>query len=232
MTLGTRSLAACERAPDADAHAQSEDEGAPIRRRPRGADATVDAREGEIREAIAAGRHRRAVELIRAVYGRSIHQFACRMLDDPFAAEDVVQETLLRVYQSLPTLRTDSSLRAGVMTIAAHRALDELRRRTRQRRRVLHVDDLPEVPDARPPAPQLIDAHREARVLEACLDALPARARASVVMYFGQELTFDQVGATLGEKGGTVQVRVGRALLRLRPMARRRGLEPRSERPA
>jgi RNA polymerase sigma factor (sigma-70 family) len=185
----------------------------------------VEPRDAAVRDAAARGDRGRAIELVREAYGAAVYRFARRMLGDPVAAEDVEQDTMLRALQGLDGLRPGSSLRAWVMTIAAHRALDELRRRRRLSRRVDGLSEIPDLPDPHPHAAHLLLVQEEARTLRASLDTLPPRARDSVVLYFGHDLTFDQVGRTLGDAGGTVQVRVNRALVRLQATLRRRGVE-------
>jgi RNA polymerase sigma factor (sigma-70 family) len=186
----------------------------------------LDADERRIRAAIAAGRLGDAVERVRTTYGAAVFRLAYRMVKDPIAAEDVVQDALLRIHRSLCTVRIGTSLRAWVMSVAHHCALDELRRRGRRRRRIHEGADIPEIADDGPQPSHAVETRQRVRVLLECLDALPPRVRASVLLHFGQELTFDQVGALLRDKGSTVQVRVNRALPRLRAQLRRRGVDP------
>lgn len=176
----------------------------------------VDPFEGRVRAAIAAGRDAHALELIDAAYGPALRRLASRMMKDESAA-DVVQEALLRIYQGLRRLRDGSSVRAWVMTVAAHCALDELRRRTRRRRHLVDSPDMFDIAAAGPLPPDILEASEMRSLLTERVDALPATIRESVLLYFGQQLTFDQVAGLLGGSEGAVQVRVKRALARLRP---------------
>lgn len=194
-------------------------------------DTSEDPGELGIRAAIAGGRLGAAVERARTAYGAAIFRLAYRMMKDPVAAEDVVQDTLLRIHRSLATVRIGTSLRAWVMSVAHHCALDELRRRGRRRRRLHEGAELPDVVDEGPQPSHTVEDRQRLRLLHECLDTLPRRIRDSIVLHFGQELTFDQVGAILHAKGSTVQVRVNRALPRLRAQLRRRGIDL-SRRPA
>lgn len=184
-----------------------------------------DPTEAAIRAAIAAGRRGEAIERIRRAHGRAMYGLALRMVRDPFTAEDVVQDALLRIHLGMDALRLGTRLRAWVMSVTAHRALDELRRRQRCRRRTTEAVDLSGIPDDAALAPQALATAADLRVLRQCLDKLPPRVRTSVVLYFGQELTCEEVGRLQGDHGGTVQVRVARALTRLRGQLERRGVE-------
>lgn len=181
--------------------------------------------EARIRAAIAAGQHAHALALLQAQHGRAIHRFARRMLGDDAAADDVVQETMLRAFVALGALRGDTSVRAWIMTIAAHRALDELRRRRRRRLDHDGAAVLPEVPDPRPHPAHALARRQEIGAVAASVDAMPDRLRASLLLYFGHELTFAEAGAALGENGATTLVRVRRGLERLRRQLQRRGVD-------
>lgn len=162
-----------------------------------------------------------AFELIRRDHGRAMRRLAHRMVGDRFTAEDVVQEALLRVYVGLPTLRAETSVRAWVMSVTAHAALDELRRRAR-RRRFTPADETVEVADRRPDARAALEQAEEARLVAECVAALPPKIRASILLRFGHDLTFDEVADLLADRsGGTVRIRVVRALERIRPRLHR-----------
>jgi Sigma-70 region 2 len=133
----------------ASAHAASTTTRAHARRTP--AVAPLDPHEAAIRAAIAARRHGDAVERIRRGYGPAMLGLAVRMVKDRFAAEDVVQDALLRIHLGLDAVRAGTSLRAWVMSVTAHRALDELRRRDRCRLRLTGVDALSGLPDSAMP---------------------------------------------------------------------------------
>jgi RNA polymerase sigma-70 factor, ECF subfamily len=59
----------------------------------------------------------------------------CSHLVDAASADDLTQETFLRVFRALPSFRGDSSARTWLLSIARRVCMDELRQRTRLRRR-------------------------------------------------------------------------------------------------
>ena len=77
----------------------------------------------------------------------------CATLVDQQSGDDLAQETFLRALRALPGFRGDSSARTWLLAIARHTCLDELRSRTRRRRRdaflvARAVSDEPIVADA------------------------------------------------------------------------------------
>jgi RNA polymerase sigma factor (sigma-70 family) len=98
------------------------------------------------------------------------------------AAEDAFQETFLRALRAYGRLEHGRHLRAWVFTIATRVALDE-------RRRKVPAGEPVEIPvrDSRP-------AYAE---LEHLAGELPATERAAVVLRYGYEMSYDDIGAAL-----------------------------------
>jgi RNA polymerase sigma-70 factor, ECF subfamily len=72
-------------------------------------------------------------ELIDVTYDRVWRM--CAALVDRQSADDLAQETYLRVVRNLPTFRGTSSARTWILAITRHVCLDDLRERTRRRKR-------------------------------------------------------------------------------------------------
>jgi RNA polymerase sigma-70 factor, ECF subfamily len=67
----------------------------------------------------------------------------CASLVDKQSGEDLAQETFVRAIRTLPRFRGESSARTWLLAIARHACADELRSRSRRRRRdELHQRDL------------------------------------------------------------------------------------------
>lgn len=71
-----------------------------------------------------------ALELFQ-LHGAAVHRFAQAMLRHPQDAEDVVQETFLKLLRHLRERGDTRNVRAWLFTVAAHGARDRLRRRRR-----------------------------------------------------------------------------------------------------
>ncbi len=61
-----------------------------------------------------------------------LHRYVARMIGSAVDAEDVVQETLVKAYDSLALLTSRSNVRGWLFRIAHNRAIDQLRRATNQ----------------------------------------------------------------------------------------------------
>jgi RNA polymerase sigma factor (sigma-70 family) len=117
------------------------------------------------------------------------------------AAEDAFQETFLRALRAYGKLEHGRHLRAWAFTIATRVAVDE-------RRRAVPVLEPREVPvtDERP-------AYAE---LEHLAGELPATERAAVVLRYGYDLSYDDIGSALGSSAEAARQAASSGVRRLR----------------
>ncbi len=118
------------------------------------------------------------------------------------AAEDAFQETFLRALRGYQQLAHGRHLRAWAFTIATRVAVDA------RRRPVTATDEAPEVPvlDERP-------AYAE---LEDLAGRLPPTERAAVVLRYGYDLSYDDIGAALGSSAEAARAAASSGVRRLR----------------
>jgi RNA polymerase sigma-70 factor (ECF subfamily) len=133
-----------------------------------------------------------------------VYRFARHLLGDATLAEDVTQETFLRVYRRLRTFQFRSRFSTWVFQIARNVALDELRGQERRAR--LAAVALPPSPPSAP------DARAE---LRAALASLPAAPREALVLVEVFGLSYAEVAEVLGVPVGTAKSRVFHARVRL-----------------
>jgi RNA polymerase sigma factor (sigma-70 family) len=116
-------------------------------------------------------------------------------------AEDAFQETFLRALRAYPRLEHGEHLRAWVLTIASRIVLDDVRRRRPQ-------GELPELAseDGRPAFEELAPL----------TDGLPPKERAAVVLRYGYDLDYDEIGDALGSTGSAARQAASAGVRRLR----------------
>ncbi len=136
------------------------------------------------------------------------------VLHDRSLAEDVVQETMIKAWQSLETFRGDSSQRTWILRIAHNTAIDALRRRRDQ---LIPPADFPEGPGRPGDDPARRASDREDLVgLRRALDDLDELSRSIVVLREVEGLSYDQIAETLEVPIATVKTRLLRARRALR----------------
>ncbi len=147
---------------------------------------------------------RRAFEAIVRAYQPHVWRFLRHQLGDGALAEDVAQETFLRLYQRLPTFAFRSRFSTWVFQVARNAGIDALRGRMRRQR-------LAEAA-SRPPTPTGPEVGVE---LRAALASLTPKLRESILLVEVLGLTYRECGAVLGVPEGTVKSRVFDARQRL-----------------
>lgn len=123
--------------------------------------------------------------------------YAARLLSgDRAEAEDVAQETMLRLWKVAPEWRQgETKVTTWAYRVATNLCID--RQRSRVRKRQLALDDAPEVADRSPGAEgQLQEADRMA-ALEAALAELPDRQRQAVVLRHLEGMTNPEIAAIM-----------------------------------
>jgi RNA polymerase sigma-70 factor (sigma-E family) len=123
-------------------------------------------------------------------------------------AEDLVQATLVKTYQSWDKIADVAALDTYVRRVMVNTHISGWRRR--------RLDEYPtdELPDS-PAADQTgnSDLHE---VVQRALDRLPRRMRAAVMLRYYNDMSEPEVAAALGVSVGTVKSTVARAVAKLR----------------
>jgi RNA polymerase sigma-70 factor (ECF subfamily) len=156
-------------------------------------------------------------------HGDRVYRLAYRLSGNTHDAEDITQETFIRVFRALDNYRP-GSFEGWLHRITTNVFLDLVRRRQR-----IRMEALPEEADriaGREPSPE--QAFSDANLdpdLQAALDDLLPEFRAAVVLCDVEGLTYEEIGETLGVKLGTVRSRIHRGRLALRSGLERRRAE-------
>ena len=153
-------------------------------------------------------------------HGDRVYRLAYRLSGNSHDAEDITQETFIRVFRSLDGFKP-GSFEGWLHRITTNVFLDMVRRRQR-----IRMEALPEETDriaGREPSPE--QAFQDANLdpdLQAALDELLPEFRAAVVLCDVEGLSYEEIGATLGVKLGTVRSRIHRGRQALRASIERR----------
>lgn len=155
-------------------------------------------------------------------YQRSIYNYLLRMTQNQAEAEDLTQETFIRVHRGLPSFRGDSSLSTWIYRIATNTSFDHFRRAsTRQAKSAVVLeetqDDWEMIPDRKAPSPELLTDQSE---MSACVQRfirdLPPNYRAAIILHDLQGLKNREIAEVLEVSLDTVKVRLHRARKKLR----------------
>ena len=143
-------------------------------------------------------------ELVRQHADR-VYRLAYRLSGNQHDAEDLTQETFIRVFRSVQNYQP-GTFEGWLHRITTNLFLDMVRRRGRIRMEAL-PEDYDRVPADEPNPEQIYHDSRLNADLQAALDSLPPEFRAAVVLCDIEGLSYEEIGATLGVKLGTVRSR-------------------------
>jgi len=162
---------------------------------------------------------RDAFETLVRRYEKPLYNYIRRMISNAPDAEDLFQETFLRVYKHLEKFRTDAVFRPWLYQIATNACRDHLRRRRRwptvsldapgQTDGVALVDRTAS-PTANPS--QLAGESELAERLGAAVDRLPVKHRAVFLMARYDGMPYDEIARALRIPVGTVKSRMNKAV--------------------
>ncbi len=155
-------------------------------------------------------------EQIVAEHSARVYRLAYRLTGNQHDAEDLTQETFVRVFRSLSGYRP-GSFEGWLHRITVNLFLDGARRRTRIRMEPLgeDADRLADAPGAGTPERGFEHTNLDTDVQRA-LDRLSPDYRAAVVLCDIEGLSYEEIAVTLGIKMGTVRSRIHRARAQLR----------------
>ncbi|WP_051133366.1 RNA polymerase sigma factor SigE [Nocardia paucivorans] len=154
-----------------------------------------------------------------------VYRLAYRLSGDPQDAEDLTQETFIRVFRSLSNYQP-GTFEGWLHRITTNLFLDMVRRRSRIRMEAL-PDDYERVAADGPGPEQVFHDARLDPDLQSALDSLAPEFRAAVVLCDIEGLSYEEIAATLGVKLGTVRSRIHRGRQALRDYLAHNGSQER-----
>ena len=151
-------------------------------------------------------------QIVRSQH-RALYAHAYRRLGSHEAAEDAVQDTLLRAYRALPSFDGDLRLRAWLHRILTNVCHDESNRRKRAAGLIERIEAQP-VELAPDPIEEAV-LHDTVRVMNEALGQLPETYREALVLRYVDGLSFREVADATGVTEENARARVHRGRLAL-----------------
>lgn len=166
--------------------------------------------------------NRRAFDEIVQRYKGRLYSFTLRMVKDPTLAEEMTQETLIRVYMHADKYREIAKFSTWIFTIATNLVRNKMRQKSRMPR-FLSLNPVPDE-EEKPVDPPDPHADPSAAVERQELGALIAEATAQIPEKYRipfllrevDQLTYEEIQQVTGLKLGTVRSRINRARNRFR----------------
>ena len=176
------------------------------------------ATDGEFVERITAG-DQAAFALLMRKYNRVLFRTARAILRDDAEAEDALQEGYLAAYRAMPSFRGDARLSTWLVRIVANQALARRRKLVRSAEVISlegpasgEAEGYAESGSSDPGTPERATLRGETRrLIETSIDALPEAFRAVFILRAVEEMSVEEVAASLEIPEATVRSRHFRA---------------------
>jgi len=172
----------------------------------------------ELRRFLAGDRERFTQLLHR--HQAALLRYAHHRLGDPTAAEDVVQETFVRLLREARTLTDNATLAPWLFRVCRNLCADEARREHRMQQRQLKVA----VPDLAAPEPWRLESDEEQSKVRELLAALPDHEREVLTLKVQHGKSYREIQALLGTSLHDVFTTAHQALARMAKGLRAAGL--------
>jgi len=163
---------------------------------------------------------RNAVDQLVTKYQARAYQYAYRLTGNQDDASDLVAEAFVRVYTALPRFRRDSRFTTWLFRIVTNCFLDQ--KKKEKRRPTTQLEDAwvgseanSTIADRESPVESSEREERE-KIMQSAIGQLPENQRAMIVMFHMENLSYEEISATLDMPIGTVKSRLNRARLALR----------------
>ena len=167
----------------------------------------------------------RAFEQIVLQTERAVYNLALSIVKKKEDAEDVTQETYLRLWRAASEIKLEGSLKLYILRTARNLALDLIRKNSKRdeidtvildAEGEFEIDVADDSPDSRPDESYLRKVEKE--VIRQSIEELPSAAREIIVLRDIEGLSYTEIADMLGLAEGTLKSKLFRARERLRKL--------------
>ena len=158
-------------------------------------------------------------------YKRMVYRLAMQITKNHADADDVMQETFIKVYRSIRTFRKDAAFESWLYRIVVNEALNFVKRRERQRESTLEIaSEAAYEATTRYRAQIANDPHAHAEKSELrhhvteAVNSLSLKHRTVVILHEFEGLTHAEIASILNCSEGTVRSRLHYARKKLRTL--------------
>lgn len=160
-----------------------------------------------------------AFDVLVRRYKDQLLNFVYRFVSNRADAEDIVQETFLRVFKNKHYYKEIAKFSTWVYTIAGNLAKTELRRR--KRRKLFSVSNYMnderdfDIPDLNRNPEKEVDGSLKDDYIQKAIDKLPSKFKEVILLRDVQGFAYEEISQILSIPLGTVKSRVNRGRLKL-----------------
>ncbi|GEL78638.1 sigma-70 family RNA polymerase sigma factor [Tenuibacillus multivorans] len=177
-----------------------------------------------ISEELDSAHHRRQLlEKLMDQYGESLTRLAMTYVKDQYIAEDIIQETFLKVYKNLDRFEGRSSYQTYLYRIVMNGCYDYLRSWHHRKVQITEKFTLTHE-EGNTSEKHLLDKDKNLELAQNVLK-LSIKLREVIILFYYQDFTVDEIAKTLDISQNTVKTRLFRARKKLENQLKEGGWE-------
>jgi RNA polymerase sigma-70 factor, ECF subfamily len=156
----------------------------------------------------------KAFEKLVRIHHRAVYSMAYRFMGDHGGADDVTQDTFMKVHSALDSFRGESSFKSWILRIAGNTARNALRSAGAGRRQYVEIEDV----DIASHNTGYNDMERgqTARILKEAILQLPEKQRRALELRIFEDLSFIEVAEIMESPFDTAKANFRHALMNLK----------------
>jgi len=148
-------------------------------------------------------------------YKDLVFSLALRMLKNREEAEEVSQDTFIKVYKKLNKFKGDSKFSTWIYKVTYNTCLDRIKKLKRTENTVT-IDEFTEHQiKTIDNALVAMEVEEKKQAIQKCLDLLPNEDSFLLTLYYFEELSLDEISKIVGIKTNTIKVKLFRSRKKL-----------------
>ena len=155
-------------------------------------------------------------------YKDLVFTLALRMMKHREEAEEVAQDTFIKVYKSLNKFKGDSKFSTWIYRVALNTCLDRLKKNKRQQYTVEINEYTEHQIKTLDNALDKIEAKEREQAMQDCLALLPSEDSFLLTLYYFEELSLEEIGKIVDLKINNVKVKLFRSRKKLATILRKK----------
>lgn len=147
-------------------------------------------------------------------YGKDLYSFCCSVAYDRQEADDLYQDTFLKLYEMGESLEIKKNPKSFLMSISVNLYRNAKRKFSIHRRimgTAMSVEEAADIPSGEKMTEDEVMEKEECRMVRSAVGKLPDKYRIPVLLFYMEELSISDISSILKLPEGTVKSRIHRA---------------------
>jgi RNA polymerase sigma-70 factor (ECF subfamily) len=157
-----------------------------------------------------------AFEVLYDRYQKRLFHFILRFAREKSLAEDILQETFIRVLRAGKSYRKGSRFSTYIFTIARNLCLDALKSWERRHLLLSQEDEIERAADKSKGPDKILEETGTAKIIQSAIEALPADQREVLILSKYSGLAYDEIARIVNSTPTAVKQKAYRAMQSLK----------------